>query len=132
MSLSPLVAELHARAFAHAAPAEANLAIEAQREARSEGGRLAWSYEVALPALGPDEYLKARVLPKLVYFLDCRGARLPQTPGVFVSLFTAEGLCFVDAGAVVSCLAEARGLDLLEVVRRYGERGAGDPALLGG
>jgi hypothetical protein len=86
---------------------------------------------VALPALGPDEYLTHRVLPKLLYFLDCRGVKPPSSGGVFLSLFTADGLHFIDAGLVVEKLVAARGLTMAEAVRRYGADGAGDPPLLG-
>ncbi len=131
MALSGLVGRLQAAAFARAPLEEANQAIEQAREARAAGGRPAVSYEVVLPALDPDRYLTHQVLPRLVYFLDCRGVPLAGAPGVVVSLFTAEGLAFVGAGEVVAVLAEARGLDLLTLAARYGERGTGDPPLLG-
>jgi hypothetical protein len=129
--MSPLLEQLDALAFDRASPSEANQAIEAVRLARGGGLAPALSYELALPGLGPDEFLTQRALPKLVYFLDCRGAKLPNAPGVFVSLFTAEGLLFFDAGVLVQALATARGLTLAELVRRYGEGGVGDPPLLG-
>lgn len=127
--MSPLVDELIALAFERATPLEANEAIGRARELKGEG---ALSYEVALPALGPDEFLTHRVLPKLAYFLDCRGVKPPSSGGVFVSLFSPAGLFFIDAGPVVERLASARGLTLAEVFRRYGADGAGDPPLLGG
>lgn len=130
--MSPLVDALSRLAFARAPNAEANAAIAKVRDERSEGGVEALSYEVALPALAPDEYLKDKALPKLAYFLDCRGVKVPNSGGVFVSVFTSEGLLFADAGPVVELLAQARGLTLAEVIRRYGADGAGDPMLLGG
>ena len=132
--MSPLVQRLLDAAFGRAPLAEANQAIARAREARAEGGQPAVSYEVALPALDPDPYLTGRVLPKLVYFLDCRGAPLVGGggQGVFVSLFTPGGLHFIGAGEVVAALGAARGLDPAELRRRYGERGVGDPPLLGG
>ncbi len=126
-----LLATVQTLAFGHANAVQANEAIAAAREERGSEQSLAISYELALPALDPDTWLQTRALPKLVYFLDCRGAKLPHTPGVFVSLFTADELLFVDAGALVQAIAESRGLTLAEVVRRYGDGGAGDPALLG-
>jgi hypothetical protein len=129
--MSPLLQQLEALAFDRASPGDANQAIEAARVACGSQLAPALSYELALPALGPDEFLTHRALPKLVYFLDCRGAKLPHAPGVFVSLFTAQGLWFFDAGALVQALATARGLTLAELVRRYGEGGVGDPPLLG-
>lgn len=130
--MSTILDQLAQLAFHRASPLEANVAIEEVREARSEGGSEAVSYEVALPALAPDEYLMTKVLPKLTYFLDCRGVKVPGSGAVFVSLFSSEGLLFVEAGPMVEVLAKARGLTLAETVRRYGSDGKGDPALLGG
>jgi len=127
-----LLEELSALAFASAPPSEANQAIARAREASAHHGVPGLSYEVALPALGVDAFLLERALPKLVYFLDCRGVKLPHTPGIFVSLFSGDRLAFIEAGAFVLALAKRRGLDAAEVVRRYGEQGAGDPPLLGG
>ncbi len=127
--MSSLVAELLAMSFHQGAALEANAVIDAVRETRGEN---ALSYEVALPALAPDEFLTHRVLPKLAYFLDCRGVKVPASGGVFISLFSPEGLHFIDAGPAVQRLAQARGLTLAEVFRRYGADGAGDPPLLGG
>lgn len=127
--MSGLVETLLGMSFDRATPNEANEAIE---NARRDKGENALSYEVALPALGPDEFLTHRVLPKLAYFLDCRGVKAPASGGVFISLFSPEGLHFIDAGPVVQKLAEARSLTLAEVFRRYGAGGAGDPPLLGG
>ena len=130
--MSTILDQLNPLVFHRASPAEANTAIEDVRLARSESGPEAISYEVALPALAPDEYLTIRVLPKLTYFLDCRGVKVPGSGSVFVSLFTDEGLLFLEAGPMVEVLARARGLTLAETVRRYGSDGKGDPALLGG
>ena len=131
--MTTVLEQLQALAFHRASPAEANTAIDETRARRSsDSGSEAVSYEVALPALAPDEFLTTRVLPKLVYFLDCRGVKVPGSGGVFVSMFSAEGLLFVEAGPMVEVLARARSLTLAEVVRRYGADGKGDPALLGG
>ena len=130
--MSVVLEQLAAIAFHHASPDEANQAISDTRTQRSEAGPEAISYEVAVPALAPDEFLTTKALPKLVYFLDCRGVKVPGSGAVFVSLFTAEGLLFVEAGPMVDVLARARGLTLAEVVRRYGSDGKGDPPLLGG
>lgn len=127
-----LLDELAALAFASAPPGEANQAIARARAAQAHHGVEGVSYELALPAQGGEAWLLERALPKLVYFLDCRGAKLPRTPGLFVSLFSGDRLSCIEAGAVVMALAKRRGLDAAEVVRRYGEQGAGDPPLLGG
>ena len=131
--MTPLLEQLSELAFHRAAPADANAAIDEARAVRTEAsGQDAVSYEIALPALAPDEFLTTRALPKLVYFLDCRGVKVPGSGGVFVSLFTAAGLLFIDAGPLVERLAQARGLSMAELVRRYGSDGKGDPPLLGG
>lgn len=130
--MNTVLEQLTQLAFHRASPAEANQAIEDVRNQRSEGGVDALSYEVALPALAPDEFLTTKVLPKLVYFLDCRGVKVPSSGAVFVSLFSAEGLYFLEAGPMVEVLTKARGLTLAEAVRRYGADGKGDPPLLGG
>lgn len=131
--MSTLVEQISALAFDRASPAEANVAITRVRDERSEAkGFEAVSYEIALPALGPDEFLTHKALPKLTYFLDCRGVKVPNSGGVFVTLFSEAGLLFVEAGPLVELLAKTRGLTLAETVRRYGESGVGDPALLGG
>jgi hypothetical protein len=127
-----LLEQLNELAFHRASPQEANEAIEEVRNERSANGPEAVSYEVALPALAPDEYLMTKVLPKLVYFLDCRGVKVPGSGAVFVSMFSNEGLWFVEAGPMVEVISRARGLTLAEVVRRYGSDGKGDPPLLGG
>lgn len=123
-----LVDELTSLAFSRGEVTRANEAID---EARAQRGPHALSYEVALPALGPDEFLTGRALPKLLYFLDCRGVKPPASGGVFVSLFTPDGLHFIDAGLAVEKLVHARGLTMAEAVRRYGADGAGDPPMLG-
>lgn len=130
--MSPLVDAIAALAFDRASPADANEAITRVRAARSEGGVDALSYEIALPALAPDEFLTHKALPKLLYFLDCRGVKVPASGGVFVSLFSASGLWFVEAGPLVELLVKHRGFTLAEAVRRYGADGVGDPPLLGG
>ncbi len=128
--MTPLVAKLAALAFHRAAPADANRAIADARAMRAVDGPPV-SFEVALPALDADDFLVRRTLPRLVYFLDCRGMTLPATPGVFVSLFTPEGLFFVDAGLAAVTIGGHAGLEAEELVRRYGESGAGNPLLLG-
>jgi hypothetical protein len=80
-------------AFDRAAPAEANERIEAVREAiETRSGSPAFSYELFAPRLGVDAWFGEQALPRLIYFLSCRGLRSARAPGVFVSLFTADGL----------------------------------------
>ncbi|MCC6332618.1 MAG: hypothetical protein IT380_01365 [Myxococcales bacterium] len=131
MSQGTLVAAACALSFQRADVAQANEAIASARERLEVDGAPGTSYEVVLPALDPDEFLTHRALPKLVNFLWCRGARLPGSAGVFVSLFTPEGLFFIEAGPLAVLLGEARGLDAAELMRRYQPDGPGDPLLLG-
>lgn len=128
--MTTLVEQLSTLAFHRAELADANRAIDEVRTARS-GVADAVSYEVALPQLAPDEFLANKVLPKLVYFLDCRGIKVPASGTVFVSLFTDKNLLFLEAGPMVELLTRWRSLTLAEVVRRYGAQGAGEPPLLG-
>jgi hypothetical protein len=130
--MTALSEQLEALAFDRASPADANEAIARVREQRSAEGVEAVSYEIALPGLAPEEFLAHKALPKLVYFLDCRGVKVPGSGGVFVSLFSAAGLLFLEAGPLVELLVKTRGLTLAEAVRRYGSDGKGDPPLLGG
>ena len=114
--LEPLLA----RAF-HEAPArEANEQISAQRNAREAGGHEALSYEVVLDAQATPAQAAAQVLPKLVYFLDCRGLSLLAAQGVFVSLFVADRLYFIDATDVVAELASAAGTTLEALKQKHG------------
>ncbi|MBL9038927.1 MAG: hypothetical protein JNG84_10455 [Archangium sp.] len=129
--MTALVDSLVAQAFDRASVTEANQAIDAARARYGGDGGPATSYEIALPGFDIDTFLTGRALPKLIYFLDCRGERPPAAPTTFVSLFTPTGLFFIDAGAVALTLGAALGLSPAELVRRYGERGTGDPKRLG-
>ncbi len=130
--MTELVTSLKALAFERAELSAANAAIDAVRVARETQSGSATSYEVALPAVNIDEFLTRKTLPKLVYFLDCRGEVPPRTPRTFVSLFTPEGLFFIEAGAVAMLLATKLGVSTpAELIRRYGANGTGDPKQLG-
>jgi hypothetical protein len=129
--VSQIIEALVERAFLRADSTRANEAIEDARlniEART--GQPAFSYELFVPRANVDDFFLAQALPKLVNFLHCKGYRSATTQGVFVSLFTASGLAFIEAGAVVEVLATLKHLTIPEVWRRYGE-GPGDPKLLG-
>ncbi len=130
--MTELLATLKALAFERASVSQANAAIERIRLGRENEAGSATSYEVALPGLDIDGFLTTKTLPKLVYFLDCRGKRPPRTPRTFVSLFTPDGLYFIEAGAMVMALGAALGvMTPVELVRRYGADGTGDPKRLG-
>ncbi|MBM4777435.1 MAG: hypothetical protein GQE15_07000, partial [Archangiaceae bacterium] len=51
--------------------------------------------------------------------------------GLFVSLFTDQGLHFIRAGEALDVMATAKHLSIEELYRRYGDGGTGDPKLLG-
>ncbi|MFO0600837.1 MAG: STAUR_1299 family protein [Myxococcaceae bacterium] len=133
--MSQLIADLSSMAFHRGDVTRANEEIDGVRASRGDDGRDALSYEIALPALGPEDYLSHKALPKLVYFLDCRGVKPPASGDVFVTLFSLTPqpeLLFVDAGPFVERVAKERGLSCEDAVARYGEKGSGDPLLLGG
>lgn len=130
--MSRIVPALVEQAFHHADAAHANEAIEAARlaeEART--GQPAFSYEVFVTQANVDEALLTQTLPRLVNFLHCKGFKSGRTPGVFLSLFTEDGLAFIPAGAALEVLAGFKGLSVDELYRRYGDGGTGDPKLLG-
>lgn len=125
------VERLIARAYHRAEAAQANEAIDAMRAREEASGVAPFSFELFESQTNADEVLAHQALPRLVYFLHCRGFRDARTPGVFVSLFTRSGLHFIRAGDVLEVLGQARGLPIDELYRRYGEGGTGDPKLLG-
>lgn len=118
--MDALVEELLGRAFTTRPAEEANAAIALVRQER--GGPLgdALSYEGVLPAGREREHLCDVLLPRLVYFLDCRGARPPSAPGVFVSLFHERTLYFLAPEVVFDVLGRATGLSVDEMVERFG------------
>jgi hypothetical protein len=116
------VEALLARAFHRARAVDANREIAAVRERKAQAGaRQALSYEIVIPAEGAAGYLVSEVLPRLVYFLDCRGATLPRATDVFASLFVGEELLFVEVDALLEELAALSGLDFDQMVERWGE-----------
>ena len=108
------------RAFKTVPAREANLEIAGQRNQLGGPGREALSYEVVLEPATTLEEAAERLLPKLVYFLDCRGLPLHDARGVFLSVFVAETLYFVHATDFVAELAAAAGVSLAELVKRHG------------
>lgn len=114
------LAALLERSFARASPADANAAIERQRQARGTEHAPAVSWEAVLPTPGGWEALLGSALPRLVYFLDCRGATLPDARGVFVSLFVGDTLYFLEVKDVIDAASRASGLAPAQMVRRWG------------
>ncbi|MDX2015057.1 MAG: STAUR_1299 family protein [Myxococcaceae bacterium] len=130
--MSDVVGQLVARAFARADAARANVGIdEVRAQVEAETGAPAFSYELFVPRANVEAFFVEQALPKLVYFLSCRGLRTRRTPGVFVSLFTDDGLLFLHAGDVVEVVGQRRGLSVDDCFRRYADGGTGDPKALG-
>ncbi len=129
--MSATVERLKAQAF-HTGPASQANQVIADARTLHTPGREATSWELLLPPRFEDVYLTSKVLPRLVYFLDCRGAKLPKVGAHFVSLFEQDTVYCIDGAVVIEALAALAGLSCEELVRRYGESGAGDPKLLGG
>jgi len=117
----PRLEALLARSFLCARAADANAEIDAVRSrGREELGAELLSYEILVPALEPMRHLVEAVLPKLVYFLDCRGAKLPHAPGVFASLFVGDELYCMHAADLIDELAKGSGLSTAQMVERWG------------
>ena len=108
------------KAFKQVSARDANAEIAAQREALGVPGQDALSYEVVLEEADGLEAAAEKVLPKLVYFLDCRGAALHDARGVFMSVFVGEALYFLHATDFVAVVAPLTGLSLPELKTKYG------------
>lgn len=120
-ALDPLLA----RAFHEARAADANAEMAAQRDLQGTPGNDGLSYEVVLTPDASLERVAEQVLPKLVYFLDCRGLKLDAARGVFLSLFVGEALYFMHASDFIAVLAPASGLTLPELAAKYGAASTG-------
>jgi hypothetical protein len=105
-------------AFANAPAMNANAEIAKVRTAEGD----ARSYEVVIPKDRPkDAYLFEVLLPRLVYFLECHGAKLPACEGVFLTFFEGEMVHFVRAREAVELLGQRAGMSAEALVQRYGQ-----------
>lgn len=118
--MADVAESLLGRAFEQVPGTEANAAIARIREQHGSELGQALSYELVLPEGDVTEHLKATVLPRLVYFLDSCGAKLPQVQGVVVSIFRGDRLYFVHAADVIDELAKLSGLTPQQMVEKYG------------
>lgn len=118
--MDPGIDRLLQRAFAQAKATQANEAIARVREEQSLDVDQALSYELLLPAQEPVKHLVEYVMPRMVYFLESRGARLPACTGVFISLFVGDSLYFLHAADLVDELSKLSGLSPQEMVKRHG------------
>jgi hypothetical protein len=120
--MDPSAAEFLGPAFAHAPASEANSAIARVREEQDAEGGGALSYELVLPQEGVREHLVGRVLPRLVDYLESVRAKLPDCPGVFLSVFAGDTLHFLHARDAIACLSRWSGLSSDELRTRFGPR----------
>lgn len=105
--------------FDEAPGRDANERIQQVRE-RLGGQKPAVSYEVLLPAEAGWEQFETKVLPRLVYHLECLGIRPPDAPGAFLSIFVGETLYFVHARDALALACERMGLDAEGLLKRFG------------
>jgi hypothetical protein len=106
-------------AFERASALEANARIADLRE-RLGGAAPARSYEVVLPERSSLGWLSESLLPRLVYFLESVGARPPQAPGFFVSMFSGQELYFLHVNDVFAFASSALNLSLEDMLDRWG------------
>ena len=126
-----LLKDLQDRAFKSVDVMQANAAIDEVRISVEAEGKTALSYEVLAHDAASLSKVEHQSLERLVYFVDCRGMSLQTAPGIFVSLFTREKIFFLTAADFIAVAANARGLSLEELKRRYGSNGTGAPLLIG-
>jgi len=120
MTESPQLAALLGRAVERNPAAQANEAIARMRQREGTDERPGMSYEVVLPAANPLQYFTETVLPRLVYFLDCSGAKLPTCAGVFLSVFWKDELYFIRAADALEQFSRWTGLTPAQMTERYG------------
>jgi len=110
------------RAFARVKAVDANLAIAEMRHQEGSEDRPAISYEAVLPSSQPAEYLTGSLMPRLIYFLDSGGFKLPRCAGVVISLFYGDDLFFIRAADAVDELCRITGLSPPQMVQRFGSQ----------
>lgn len=105
--------------------AQANEQIARMREEFLEG-HSSLSYEWLWPSSECTTPLLEKAAQQLIYFLDCRGVKIPAVTTVFVSLFVGESLHFIPARAFLEQLSAELQMPLPEMVKKWGQ--AGDEA----
>ncbi len=106
-------------AFERASALEANLRIEDLRE-RLGRESPARSYEVVLPERSSLEWLAESLMPRLVYYLESLGARPPEAPGIFLSVFAGQELYFLRVQDVFTFAGSALKLSSEQMLARWG------------
>jgi hypothetical protein len=119
--ISPAVAALLARAMARVSGSRANEAISEMRIQLGTPERPAFSYEIVLPLVDPIGHLARLVMPRLVYFLDCSGRKMPGCGDMLISIFFGDELFFFRAEDALEELSKITGLSFEQMVERYGE-----------
>jgi hypothetical protein len=119
--ISPAVAALLERALARVSGSRANQAISEMRIQLGTPERPAFSYEIVLPLEDPIGYLARKVMPRLVYFLDCSGRKMPGCGGMFISIFFGDELFLFRAQDALEEFSKITGLSFEQMVERYGE-----------
>lgn len=105
--------------------APANLANQAIHHVREQVGgdsSYATSYELLLPDGNVRAWILDYLLPRLVDYLESRGAKLPHCGGVFLSVFSGDTLHFIHARDAVALFSQWSGLSFDELSQRYGPR----------
>ena len=74
---------------------------------------------MVLPSSQPVDYLINTLMPRLVYFLESAGFRLPSCKGVFLSVFYGEDLFFIRAADAIDELSRISGLSPAQMVERF-------------
>ena len=74
---------------------------------------------MVLPASQPADYLIGTLMPRLVYFLESAGFKLPSCKGVFLSVFYGEDLFFIRAADAIEELSRISGLSPAQMVERF-------------
>ena len=114
----PTLEGLLKRAIHRVKAVEATPAI-AQMRLQEASERPARSYEVVLPASQPVDYLISNVMPRLVYFLESAGFKLPSCKGAFLSVFYSEDLFFIRAADAIDELSRISALSPAQMVERF-------------
>lgn len=125
---------LRALAFREEPAREANQAIDSVRGG-FEAGERAFSYEILSTGKESFGALAQAVVPKLVYFAETTGRRLPDCAGLFLSVFVGERIFFVSARAFLDRAARLFESTVAELAQRYGPAGkvpTGPPLMLPG
>jgi hypothetical protein len=94
---------------------------EFARRTNQEG----FHYEVVVPQVPDEEWVRERLLHPLVYFCDSRGSPIPQCPGVYLAMFVGDRLYGISAADMLVWASETFNLSPDELERQYGTHEVG-------